>query len=260
MSFYLHKKTWVTIKEEVKQRKTVIVPLGSMEAHGPHNPVGSCYLLAESASKSVGEKTKIPVTPVIPFGVSDPYRNFPGTITVSSNSLSNYMKDVCQSLIESGYKKIIFFSAHGGNNLPVLRELALDLRKSTNVLCPVVHLWGLLSQLVKPGLWGKDLVPGHGGEPTTSTILYLYPELVDIEKAKPPTINNPLEGFQTLSHESQKLNGLTYNIPLFADEITDNSATGDPTKASKEIGQILYNQLIDCLVEFVLKIDKLDTR
>jgi creatinine amidohydrolase len=260
MSFYLHKKNWVTIKEEVKHCKTVIVPLGSMEAHGPHNPVGCCYLLADSASKSVGEITKIPVTPVIPFGVSDPYLNFPGTITVTSNSLSNYVKDVCQSLIRSGYKKIIFFSAHGGNNLPVLREIALELRKSTNVLCPVVHLWGLLSQLVKPGLWGKEITPGHGGEPTTSTILYLHPELVDIENAKNPTINNPLEGFQTLSHESQKLNGLTYNIPLFAEEITSNSTTGNPSKASKETGQILYNQLIDCLVEFVEKIDKLDIK
>jgi creatinine amidohydrolase len=258
MSYKLHEKTWQVINNETKKSKTVIVPLGSMEAHGPHNPVGSCYILAESVSKSVGEKTKIPVTPVIPFGVSDPYQHFPGTITVSSNTLYLYVKEVSYSLIRSGFKKIIFFSAHGGNNLSVLKELALELRETKGTLCPVVHLWGILSQLVKPGLWGEGIVPGHGGEPTTSVIQYLYPDLVKIDEIKTNVIKNPLKGFETMSHDSHKLNSVTYNIPLFAEEITGNSATGNPTRASRDIGRVLYEKLIEHLTDFVIKIEKLD--
>ena len=258
MSYKLHEKTWQVIKDETKKRKTVIVPLGSMEAHGPHNPVGSCYILAESCSKSVGEKTKVPITPVIPFGVSDPYQNFPGTITVSSNALSLYVKEASYSLVRSGFKKIIFFSAHGGNNLSILRELALELRETRGALCPVVHLWGVLSQLVEPGLWGEGIVPGHGGEPTTSVIQYLYPDLVKVDEIKANVVKNPLKGFVTISHDSHKLNGVVYNIPLFAEEITQNSATGNPTRASKDIGRVLYEKLVEHLTDFVIKIEKLD--
>lgn len=258
MSYMLHKKTWNQIKNETKKRKTVIVPLGSMEAHGPHNPVGSCYLLAEAVSNSVGEKTNISVTPLIPFGVSDMYQHFPGTITVSSNTLSLYVKEVSNSLIRSGFNKIIFFSAHGGNNIPVLKELALELRETKGLLCPVVHLWGIISQLVKPGLWGENIVPGHGGEPTTSVIQYLFPELVKIDKARHNPLINPIKDFSSLSHDSHKLNNITYTIPLFADEITENSATGNSTKASKEVGRVLYEQLIEHLVDFVTKIDEIN--
>jgi creatinine amidohydrolase len=71
MVFRLHHKSWKTIEEELETSDTVIVPLGSLEAHGAHKPVGCCYLLAEDASRDVGERTGIAVTPVIPFGVSE---------------------------------------------------------------------------------------------------------------------------------------------------------------------------------------------
>ena len=88
MSFRLHHKSWVTVSEGLEESDTVIVPLGSLEAHGAHKPVGCCYLLAEAASRDVGEKTGVTVTPVVPFGVSDSYKNFPGTVTVSMASLN----------------------------------------------------------------------------------------------------------------------------------------------------------------------------
>jgi len=58
LSFYLHHKSWVTIKEEAGD--TVIVPLGSMEPHGAHKPVGCCYLLAEAAARDVGREPASP--------------------------------------------------------------------------------------------------------------------------------------------------------------------------------------------------------
>ena len=61
-----------------------------------------------------------------------------------------------------------------------------------------------------------------------------------------------------MSHDSHKLNGVVYNIPLFAEEITENSATGNPTRASKDIGRVLYEKLVEHLTDFVIKIEKLD--
>ena len=234
------------------------MPLGALEAHGPHNPVGCCYLLAESASKSVGEITGITVTPVIPFGVSTPYQNFPGTITVQSHVLQEYVTDVCQSLIRTGYKKIIFFSAHGGNNLPVLKEIALNLRRTDEVLCSVVHVWGMIGQLAQTYNWGEDVKMGHGGEPTTSTMLYLYPELVELEKRIAETKKNPIANITALSHERFLFDNLIFNIPLFAEEISDSSVLGDSSRTSAEIGRQLYESLISNLVAFVQNFDSID--
>ena len=134
MSNEIHLKSWATISVEVKTTDNVIVPLGSMEAHGPHKPVGCCYLLAKVATSEVSKRTNIPVTPVIPFGVSPPYKHFPGTVTVSMETLGRYVYEASESLVKAGFNRILFFSAHGGNNLSVLREISFRLREEYDVL------------------------------------------------------------------------------------------------------------------------------
>jgi len=256
--FYLHHKSWVTIAEELRASDTVIVPLGSLEAHGPHKPVGCCYLLAEASAGAVGERTGIPVTPVIPFGASDPYRNFPGTLTVSMDALSRYVHEACLSLVRSGFRKIVFFSAHGGDNLSVLRELSFRLRGEHGALCAVIHVWGLIQRLTPPGFWGPDLRLGHGGEPTTSVMLHLHPELVDMSRAESKPLRGPMEGFRTTSYGVHSFEGVPQNIYLFAEEVEPSGLMGDPTEASAEKGRLLYEKALNYLVEFVEAFRKLD--
>ncbi|MCW3991186.1 MAG: creatininase family protein [Candidatus Bathyarchaeota archaeon] len=258
MCFHLEEKSWKTVEDELKTSDTVIVPLGALEAHGPHNPVGCCYLLAESASRDVGGRTGISVTPTIPFGVSEGYKNFPGTVTVSSESLYRYVDDVCRSLIRSGFRKIIFFSAHGGNNLPVLRELSGRLREAHRVLCAVLHLWGLVQRLAPSDMAEPGLRLGHGGDPTTSVMLHLHPELVDMGEAEWKPLRQPMEGFETRSYGVHAFKGVPLNIPLFAEEVASSGVMGDPTRASREKGKRLYERLVEYLAEFVEAFSRLE--
>jgi creatinine amidohydrolase len=258
MSFYLHHKSWITISEELKTSDTVIIPLGSLEPHGPHKPVGCCFLLADVASKAIGERTGIPVTPVIPFGVSTPYKNFPGTMTVSMETLNRYVYEACQNLIINGFRKIIFFSAHGGENLSVLREISYRLREESGALCSVIHVWGVVQQLVPQNFWGSGLRIGHGGEPTTSIMLHLFPELVNMEKAELKPLRQPMEGFQTKSYGTHSFKDLPQSTSLFAEEVETSGFMGDPTRASSEKGRILYEKLIEYLVDYVEAFRKLD--
>ena len=259
MEYRLHHKSWKKIEEEVKSQDTIIIPLGSLEAHGTDKPVGSCFLLADSASKDVGEKTGIPVTPIIPFGVSESYQNFPGTISVSMKTLSDYVYGVCKSLIKNGFKKIVFFSAHGGNNLPVLRELSFKLRDEYGVLCTVIHVWGMISTLTPEGFWDQSLKTGHGGEPTASVMLYLYPDSVDMKESKSPKIKHLNEEIETISYSSHKYKNVAQNIFLFAEEVEDLGFMGDSTKASAEKGKLLYEKTIDYLVEYINFFSKLNS-
>jgi creatinine amidohydrolase len=251
MEYKLHHKSWKKIDEEVRDQDTIIIPLGSLEAHGTDKPVGSCFLLADSASNDVGKRTGIPVTPIIPFGVSESYQNFPGTISVSMKTLSNYVYEVSKSLIKNGFKKIVFFSAHGGNNLPVLRELSFKLRDEYGALCTVIHVWGMISKLTPTGFWEKNLRTGHGGEPTSSVMLYLYPDLFNVKESKSPNIKHFNEDLETGSYSSHKYKDIAQNIFLFAEEVEDLGYMGDSTKASAEKGKILYEKTIDYLADYI---------
>jgi creatinine amidohydrolase len=259
MSYRLESKSWVKIQKEVKDNDTVIVPLGSLEAHGTHKPVGCCYLLAKASSEDVGLRTGIPVTPIIPFGVSSSYKNFSGTITVSMNTLSQYVYEACESLVRTGFKKIIFFSAHGGNNLPVLREISFKLREKYGALCAVLHIWGIISKMAPKDFWERDQKLGHGGDPTTSVMLHLYPELVEMSKIEYDILEQKMENFKTLSYSNHEFKELTQNIYLFAEEVQPNGYMGDPKKASAIKGRELYEETIDYLVDFVNAFSRLSS-
>lgn len=251
MKYYIHEMSWEEIRERLKETDTVIVPLGALEGHGPHNPVGCCFILAHEAAKHVGAKTGIPVTPTIPFGVSKAYQNFPGTITVSSKIFQELVKNVTANLIRHGFRRIIFFSAHGGGNLPALSEVSLELREKTGALFAVLHLWGIVTQLSPEIASAPGVHSGHGGEPTTSIMLYLTPDLVNMHRAGWKPLKQPFDGITTCSHSSNKFRQGNITIPLYAEEVSEIGVMADPRKASKERGEKLFRTLIDYLVDFV---------
>jgi creatinine amidohydrolase len=251
MKYYLQDMSWVEIQDILKRTDTVIVPIGNLEQHGPQSPVGSCLYLAHETSKQVGIKTLIPIAPTIPVGISNPYKNFPGSLNISTETFKKLVKEVCLDLIHHGFKRILFFSAHGGGNLPTLQRVSEELRGETGALCAVIHLWGLLGQLspeirTAPGERG-----GHGGDPVTSVMLYIKPELVDMTKATWIPLKTPLEGMNSISHSTHKFKNINISIPLFGEEVSEIGVYANPTKASKERGEKLFNTMIDYLVEFV---------
>ena len=251
MKYMIHEMSWVEVQEAIKTTDTIIVPLGSLEEHGPHDPVGSCYILANESARVVGAKTGVPVLPTIPFGISKSFGNFPGTVTVRSETLKELTRDVCDSLIRHGFKRIIFFSAHGGGNLPALTEVAEELREQTGTLFAVLHIWGLISQLAPSITPAFGVRSGHGGEPVASVMLYLTPDLVDMKKAKWTPTRQPLDGMNSESYGTHEFKKLKVMIPLYTEEVAPNGVMGDPTKASKERGEKLFKALTDYLVDFI---------
>jgi creatinine amidohydrolase len=250
--------SWVEIQQTLKRTDTVIIPLGNLEQHGPQCPVGCCLILAHEAGRLVGEKTNVPVTPTIPVGISNSYKNFPGSMNISSKTFYSLVKEVCESLIHHGFKRIIFFSAHGGGNLPMLSRVSEKLRDETGALLTVIHLWGLLGQLSPKLRTAPGVNGGHGGDPVTSVMLYLKPELVDMTQAKWIPLKTPLEGMTPIGHSTQKFKNANITIPLLGEEISEIGVYGDPTKASKERGEKLFATLIDYLVEFIQHFESLE--
>ena len=233
--FLLYEISWPEAKKYFSENKIAILPVGSTEQHGPHNPLGTDHLIAKAIAEKVAEKTEVICLPVIPFGISGHHRQFWGTIWVKPETLRNYVRDVCLSLKYYGVEKIIVINGHGGNT-SALVELAREVRKEGIFM--VVFQWWLLAGKLFPGIFNRE-ERGHAGAEETSLNLALYPHLVDMEKAvdeKPSWLIKEVEGL---------------NLPLDTIDYTKSGVFGISKTASKEKGEKILEAIINKLVEIV---------
>jgi creatinine amidohydrolase len=75
----IEEMSWIEFRDAMKETDLVIIPVGVVEEHGCHNPLGTDVLIAEECAKLIGERAKVPVAPVMPFGYSPNVVCFPGT-------------------------------------------------------------------------------------------------------------------------------------------------------------------------------------
>lgn len=96
----------------------VIVPIGLVEAHGPHLPVSVDVDSSLYFARQAAEQTGAILAPGIPYGFADEMREYPGTLGVSAETCMVVIADLCRMLCAQGFKKVIFITGHGANKLP----------------------------------------------------------------------------------------------------------------------------------------------
>ena len=238
---FLAEMTSKELKEILEKDTTVILPVGATEVCGQHCPVGTDHLTAMEIAKRLGEKTQTIVAPTIPIGDSLPLMGFPGTLTVKTDTLYLYIRDICFSLVANRFERIFFLNTHLYNIYPIDRA-ARDL-KSKGVLSAQVDFWRLLFQFAgESGLIeSKKFMIGHGGEVNTSVVLALFPNLVDLKSA-PEEIPEP-----SLASRYQGTI-ITYRDLV---DYSRTGAVGYPDLASGEKGKIFIEKTLEFLVQFM---------
>jgi len=160
--------------------KAVVVPLGSVEQHGPHLPMkhdlASVLYVARAAVERVFPKVVL-APPPLNVGISPHHMSWPGTLTVSSETFMNAVFDVCKSLRRHGIKKVILLNGHGGN-VPAIRLVGYRVRDELNMKVAALSYWDLIPKDFLARVLEEDACPGHAGEFETSIALVMYPELV----------------------------------------------------------------------------------
>lgn len=258
----LSELSWFEVKKVLEHEDTIIIPTGATEQVGPHLPLSVDSIVAYEIAKRVAENTNTLLAPLISIGYSDWHMQFAGTITLRFDTLIQVLRDIYESLIKHGFKKFMFINAHGGNNA-VIEFLAYETRKKYSVLTSAVDLWKLSREIARfiPELKEKKVLHGglHGGEIMTSVMLFLRPELVNMDKTKAEYVQNNAEPNSFIRRGSfNTVQFKDYHVSFFrlAHEVTESGTTSDPIKASKEKGQKIVNKWVSYLSEFLEEFKK----
>jgi len=237
----LDEMSWQEAKEYFSRSDTVLLPIGSVEQHGPQNPLGTDYMIAYRLALEASRRTGVAVLPPVPFGVSEHHSRFPGTIWVSEDTLKNYVLDVVRALASHGVKKVIVVNGHGGN-LNALRAAALAARREGVLV--VVYQWWALPEL--RSIFSEEEL-GHAASVETSVNLHLHPHLVKMGKA--------------VDEKPAKLptDGLGY-YPERTDDRVRSGVFGVSTTASREKGERAFQAALEALVKLVETVKSLELR
>jgi creatinine amidohydrolase len=238
--------TWTDAEQILKETDTAILPLGATEQHGPHGPLGTDIMTAEYVSRVVGEETCLPVLPVIPVGISDHHRQFPGTLWVPPPVFREYVKAVALSASSHGVRKLVMVNGHGGNT-NALYEVAEKLRMEHGIFSIIVHSY-------------TPQMDGHAGADETSLALYIDESLIRMDRARKSTVKTELAGMQIGGNDR-------LGPAVFPRDTIDLSDTGiyagagrtiDPSKASKKRGEELIKPHIEEIVKTVQELKNID--
>lgn len=221
---------------------TVIIPIGTTEAHGPHLPLGTDFMIpnhiASKLENNLGDK--IIIAPPVNYGCSWNLGFYPGTINISGETMTNYIFEICQGFLKWGILNIVFLNGHGGNR-PAL-QLAAQKAADQGAKVLLINWWIDYAEQIATICSGK----GHAGEDETSAVLAIAADLVDMSLAKANW--NKLRG-QIFTKDISKLS-------------LAHALTGDGSLGTIEKGRKIYDVVtkeIEELLEHFMAGDYLES-
>lgn len=170
--------TMAQFEEALGRTRTVIQPIGALEEHGPHLPLGTDTFQVSEVSRLAAERAGVFVAPAIPYGVCRSTRNHPGTVGITTSVLRALILDLGRDFFRQGLRNILFISGHAGKtHLMTILDAAEELLETLPGLQAAVV--SEYNEIVREGRALIDTEDdSHAGEVETSRLLFLHPDLV----------------------------------------------------------------------------------
>ncbi len=246
-SYFYHHHTWPELGEVAKRQPVVVLPIGSVEDHGPHLPLDTdnfvIWSICEEAARRAGGD--ILLMPLIPYGFETHHMDFHGTIDVRVESLLHFVLDITKSVAHHGFERILIADGHG-SNMPILELVARRTILETKSLCGC-FIWPSLAkkeiqQVRQSGRGGM----AHAGELETSVYLHLDGERVQFDKAR-KDIGMPESGYIWMD----LMEGSPVHLMDHWTRFSKSGVYGDPTLATAEKGKIVFEAVVENFLKLV---------
>jgi creatinine amidohydrolase len=246
------------IRSYLDEKDIVMIPIASLEQHGPHLPLSTDTIQAEEVARRAGKRAKVLYTPCVWMGYSPQHMYEPGqgtgTITIRPQVLLELYYDIARSLIHHGFSRLVFVNNHGSNTKiidPLLRRIRYD----TGAFVVLSKLYGERYGGLTDSIMENppEETPGwHSSELETSEVMAHDPALVRMDRAVNQTVKRPdwfPEGFIKLDGAPDvEFEG--YQYFAFATEhsdFTESGIIGNPFRATAEKGERVYELFADHL-------------
>ena len=268
---YLPHMTRPEVEDLLTRTDMVIIPVGALEQHGTHLPIGTDHLNGVEHAKRIAYRTDVLVAPILLPGQSPYHMGFAGTVTLPSTLIQEVYVEAAKSLIRHGFKRFLMLNAHGGNR--AITTFIVD-RINQETAGIAVDLGAVAGPLTERGEVAgtadsdqqtAPVLDRHGGTGETSRSLYLIPELVDLDAAYPAELTMPAHLGAIVP---EVLGGDPTALAVFLAEGLKDESTGkgtssaelsstgvwgerDPAEATVERGRVMTVRFVDAAVRFI---------
>ena len=214
------------LRKLIKKKKQIaIIPIGSIEQHGPHLPISTDSDIVTEISLQLSDKINGVLLPTINYGISDEHFPF-FNLSIKKSTLSRILEDICESLIKNGISRILIINGHYGN-LDSLKSF--ERKQKNNQKIRVFSYWKYM-----------DREFDHAGNVETSIMLAISKK-VNMRKAK--------KGFQTDGMSKKEISKINKLAQKSFPKVTGNGVWGDPTKSSATLGRKIIKEVVNNLVK-----------
>ncbi len=211
------------------------MPTGIVEAHGPHLPLGTDALMATYIAEEAAKRTNALLLPTVWYGNTYVLDKFPGTISISNETLYRLYRDIFREVARNGVKYLIVVNGHGGN-IDALNMAAKEVAKETNLIIIIINWWIDLAKEARKRV--LETPEGHAAEDETSEVWAAYPHLVKFV---------PRDGS---ADEWVEARFRIYGREVYAMEYT-KAVQGYPSKADPSKGRAILEEAINELVQLI---------
>ena len=237
---HLAESTWTDA--DAGGASLALLPVGSTEQHGPHAPLATDTLNAESVAAAAAEARddEVVVAPAIPVGVSEEHRQFAGSLWVSPETFRRYIRETVASLASHGWDRVVIVNGHGGN-VGALREVAATITRHDRAYA-VPFTW-----FEAVGDQRSDM--GHAGPLETALLRATHPDLVREDR-----IAEAAEGASDRWGDWTSFTNLAFDSA----EFTENGVVGDPREGDAERGEELLALATEALLALLDAVESRD--
>jgi len=243
--YVLAETTWKTV--DATPYAVAILPWGATEAHNYHLPYATDNIQAEQVAIRAAERAwtkgaRVVVLPTVPFGVNTMQLDIKLCINMNPVTQAALLADLVSALDGQGVHKLLIVNGHGGNDF---RQMIRELQPKTRVFLSTINWWSCVD--VKQ--FAED-VGDHAGEPETSAMLHLAPDLVrplseaGPGRARPSRLTGIREGWAW--------------APRRWTQVTSDTGIGNPAKATAEKGAAYVNAAAARIADFLVELAALD--
>jgi creatinine amidohydrolase len=254
----LSRLTWVEAHEAVAQKRVIIMPVGTLENQSLHNLLGYDAIVAERLGEAAALRTGSLLAPTIPYGCSQLFQNYPGTVVWRFETLLAVLQDTVASFRRHGFTHILLLNNHFPNE-PAVEVMARELRATDGTLVASIIPHKLARDLSKDLYVGHPDAVVHGSDPGTSLMLHLVGEDMRMDAAQKVTAL-PLQGLAIESPNSVKFDQSTVNIYMDMQDMHPYGGTGDALFASADKGETIFNRMLDFVAAFIERFKQMDPR